>query len=161
MSPALHTAARATLLLLLAGVLSGSSCTWAFSTGDSANDGQGGGEVVVVQNATFGGWDLGPALSGRPGVVSVQDGWNGGALPFVGEMFAPYTGHLRATRVRFDPARISFAELVQAVRAERHAFRRMTVFMHSPEQGQAAAKEFPADSLPRLRLRTAGSFVPR
>ena len=78
MSAPIRTAARAALLLLLASVLSGSSCSWAFTTGDNANNGQGGGEVVVVQNATFGGWDLGPVLSTRPGVVSVRSGWDGG-----------------------------------------------------------------------------------
>jgi hypothetical protein len=161
MSAPIRTAARAALLLLLASVLSGSSCSWAFTTGDNANNGQGGGEVVVVQNATFGGWDLGPALSTRPGVVSVRSGWDGGSVPFLGEMFAFWTGHRRVTQVRFDPKQTSFAEVVSAARAAQANSLRLTVYAHSTEQRIVAANEVPADSLPRLRLRNAGTFTPR
>ena len=161
MKPPIRTAARAALLLVLASVLSGSSCSWAFTTGDNANDGQGGGEVVVVQNATFGGWDVGPALSGRPGVVSVQSGWDGGSLPFLGEMFVFWTGHRRVTQVRFDPRQTSFAEVLHAVRDAEAGSLRVTVYAYSTAQRVTAANEFPADSLPRLRLRNAGTFTPR
>lgn len=160
MKPPLRIAAHVALLLLLASVLSGSSCSWAFTTGDHANDGQGGGEVVVVENATFGGWDVGPALSGRPGVVSVQPGWDGGSLPFLGEMFVFWTGHRRVTQVRFDPAHTSFAEVLRAARAAEATSLSLTVYAHSTAQRVAAANEFPADSLPRLRLRNAGTFTP-
>jgi len=161
MSAPIRTAARAALLLVLASVLSGSSCTWAFQTGDSANDGQGGGTVVVSENATFGGWDLRPVLSPLPGVVSVRAGWGGSSLPFFGETLVPWTGHRRVTQVRFDPAQIGYADVVRAVRAARADSPRMTVYAHSPAQRVAAANEFPADSLPRLRLRDATTFAPR
>ena len=161
MSAPVRTAARAALLLLLASVLSGSSCSWAFTTGDNANDGEGGGTVVVSENATFGGWDLGPVLSPLPGVLSVRPGWGGSSLPFFGEGLVSWTGHRHVTQVRFDPALTSFAEVVRAVRAARAGNRSMTVYASSPEQRVAAANEFPADSLPRLRLRTASPFTPR
>jgi len=163
MSALIRTAARAFLLLLLAGVLFGGTCAWAYCIGDGCdhNDDDNDNSIMAVEIGTFGGWDLGPVLSPLPGVVSVQAGWNGGKLPFFGSALAPYTGHLRATRVRFDPSSISYAELVRAVRSARADSLRMTVFAHSPGQEAAAANEFPADSLPRLRLRKAGTFTPR
>jgi hypothetical protein len=162
MKAPVRIAARAFLLLLLASVLAGGTCTWAYCSGDGCdhNDDNNDGSTTAVEIGTFGGWDLGPVLSPLPGVVSVQAGWNGGKLPFFGSALAPYTGHLRATRVHFDPSSVSYAELVRAVRSARADTLRMTVFAHSPGQEAAAAHEFPADSLPRLRLRTAGTFTP-
>jgi hypothetical protein len=152
-------ALRLPLLLVLASVLSGSSCTWKFHSGDDDHQQDGGG-TVVVETATFGGWDLATVLGARSGVLSVTSGWNGSLLPFLGEPLVGWTGHAHVSRVRFDPARVSFAELVGAVRAVRHASLRMSVYAHSPAQEHDAAQQFPPDSLPRLRLRTAGSFVP-
>src|SRR5262245_18900610 len=134
MNTPIRTAARATLMVVLASVLSGSSCSWAFTTGDHANDGEGGGTVVVSENATFGGWDLGPALSPLPGVLSVQTGWGGSTLPFFGERVVPWTGHRHMTQVRFDPAQTSFAELVRAAHAARAGSQQMTVYARSPEE---------------------------
>jgi hypothetical protein len=163
MSALIRTAARAFLLLLLGGVLSGGTCVWAYCSGDHCdnNDNNDDGSTTADEIGTFGGWDLGPVLSPLPGVISVEAGWNGGNLPFFGSALAPYTGHVRATRVRFDPASVGYAELVRAVRSARADTLRMTVFSHSPGQEDIAAHEFPADSLPRLRLRTAGTFTPR
>ena len=76
-------------------------------------------------------------------------------------MFAFWTGHRRVTQVRFDPKQTSFAEVVRAARDAEAGSLRLTVYAYSTEQRVAAANEFPADSLPRLRLRNAGTFTPR
>jgi len=154
------TAARLVLLAILASVLSASSCSWAFSSnpdGDPPPD--GGGTIIIIEDATFGGWDLATVLSGRPGVLSVTRGWNGGALPFLGPDWVGWTGHSSAVSVRFDAARVPFAELVAAARAGRAGKASMTVWAHSDSQRAQALSVFPADSLPRLRLRDAGPFT--
>ncbi|HEX5010749.1 MAG TPA: hypothetical protein VFY71_10125 [Planctomycetota bacterium] len=161
MNARVRTAARVALLVLLASVLSGSSCSWAFTTGDNANDGQGGGTVVVHENATFGGWDLGPTLGAQPGVISVRTGWGGSSLPFLGEELVSWTGHRHVTQVHFDPEQTTFAALVRAARAARANSPRVTVYTSAPEQHEAAAAEFPADTLPRLQLRKTTAFTAR
>lgn len=161
MNARVRTAARAALLVLLASVLSGSSCSWAFTTGDNANDGQGGGTVVVSENATFGGWDLGPTLGAQPGVISVRSGWGGSSLPFLGEALVSWTGHRHVTQVHFDPEQTTFGALVGVARAARAGSPRVTVYTSDPEQREAAAAEFPADTLPRLQLRKTSAFTPR
>jgi hypothetical protein len=163
MSPARSvTAARFVLLAVLACLLSASSCTWSFHSDGNGEDDPppDGGTVIIVETATFGGWDLAPALSGRPGVLSVSRGWNGGALPFFGAEWAGWTGHARVVRVRFDTAAVPFAELVTAARAARASSPRVTVYAHSDQQRADARSIFPAESLPRLRLRGAGAFTP-
>ena len=154
--------ARLSLLLVLAAILPGGSCFWSFKSGDGNDDDDdfNGGIIVIVEEATFGGWDVGPVLGSRPGVLSVTPGWDGGMLPFLGASLAPWTGQARVSQVRFDPAQVSFAELVGAVRAERLGTWRMSVYAASPEQELEAAALFPAGTLPQLRLRTAGCFTP-
>ncbi len=155
------TAVRLSLLFSLAVLLSGGSCSWKFeSDHDDDDDRDKGGTIIVVEEATFGGWDVAPRLRDRPGVVSATGGWNGGALPFLGAEWAGWTGHRRVTRVSFDPAAGSFEDLLAAVRAERADEPRVTVYAHTDAQRQSARTAFPAESLPRLRLRTAGDFTP-
>ena len=153
---------RLSLLFLLGAVLQGSSCSWAFKsdTSDDDNGQNDGGTIIIVETATFGGWDIGPVLGSRPGVLSVTSGWNSGLLPFLGAELAPWTGQAQVSRVRFDPSQVSFAQLVGAVRAARQGTWRMSVYAASPEQEQAAVAQFPPGTLPLLRLRTAGSFTP-
>jgi hypothetical protein len=156
---------RLALLLLLAGVLAGSSCVWKFSSGSGDDDDRDpdddGGGIIIIEDATFGGWDLARALAGRPGVLAVKRGWTGGSLPFLGAGWTSWTGHVRAVRVRFDASVTPFEELVRVARVERADAPRLTVYAHDDGQEQAARSVFPADSLPRLRLRSAGRFIAR
>ena len=154
--------ARLALLLALAALLPAGSCSWAFTSGSSEKNPDGGGTVIIVggESATFGGW-FPTRVGTRPGVLAVTRGWEGdGPLPWLGTLLAGFTGHVHATRVRFDPVRISYAELVAAVRAERLARPSVTVFTESSAQRDAARAQFPAGAAPLLRLRSAGHFTP-
>lgn len=151
---------RALALLMLASLLCGGDCHWAFSSGDSDDDGDhDGGTVIIVDEATFGGWDLADELTAEPGVLSVQRGWDGDA-PFLGPSLARWTGHARVLRLRYDVAATDLTRLVRAARAARAGERRLTVFVRDEAEADAARAAFPPDSLPRLRLRDVDAFRP-
>lgn len=153
-------ALRALAALLLAGLLCGGDCHWAFSSGDDDDDGDhDGGTVIIVDEATFGGWDLQDELAARPGVLSAQRGWNGGA-PFLGPSLARWTGHARVVRVRYDAGATGLGTLVRVARAARAGERRLTVYVRDEAEADVARAAFPADSLPRLRLRDVSGFHP-
>ena len=152
-------AIRAVFLVTLAALLPAGSCHWAFTSG-SGDPPPDGGAIIIVESATFGGWTP-TEVGSLPGVLSVTRGWSGRAMPFFGAMLAGWTGHSHATRIRFDATQISYAELVAAVRAERIGRLTVTVYPHSAGQKQDALAQFPADTLPRLRLRESGKFVAR
>jgi peptide-methionine (S)-S-oxide reductase len=67
--------------------------------------------------ATFAGgcfWSIEKAFDGRPGVVSAVSGFMGGMTekPTYDEVVRGRTGHLEAVQVVYDPAKISYAQLL-------------------------------------------------
>jgi hypothetical protein len=151
-------AARLALLLLLAVLLQGSSCSWAFHSGggdDDDDQDDGGGVIIVTEEATFGGHRLARDVAGLPGVVSARTAWQGDG-PFLGAWLAPWTGHVRVSRVAFDPARLSLAGLLAEVHALRAAdgARRVTFHARSSAQERVARESWPAGA-PVLRIARA------
>jgi peptide-methionine (S)-S-oxide reductase len=70
-----------------------------------------------AQEAVFAGgcfWCMEIDMRSVPGVVSVESGYTGGTLanPSYEDVLTERTGHYEAVRVRFDPARISYRQLV-------------------------------------------------
>ncbi len=73
--------------------------------------------AVAVQRATFAGgcfWCVEAAYEGIPGVIDVVSGFSGGALanPSYDRVTAGGTGHAEVVLVTYDPARISYAQLL-------------------------------------------------
>lgn len=75
--------------------------------------------AASVQEAVLGGgcfWCLEHDLENLPGVLDAQSGYSGGtvAKPTYSQVSAGGTGHQEVVRVRFDPARVSYAALLRA-----------------------------------------------
>ena len=75
--------------------------------------------LAAVQNAVLAGgcfWCLESDLEHLPGVLSAESGYTGGtvARPTYQQVSSETTGHQEAVRVRFDPAKISYATLLQS-----------------------------------------------
>lgn len=71
-----------------------------------------------LQTAVFAGgcfWCMETDMKAIPGVVSVESGYTGGSLrhPTYQDVLTEKTGHYEAVRVRFDPAKIDYARLLQ------------------------------------------------
>jgi peptide-methionine (S)-S-oxide reductase len=77
----------------------------------------GGGAVAVFAGGCF--WCTESDFEHVPGVIDAVSGYTGGHTqsPTYEEVTAGGTGHYEAVRVRYDPARVSYAALV------RHFFR--------------------------------------
>lgn len=69
-------------------------------------------QVAVLAGGCF--WCLEAVFLEVKGVLSVQSGYCGGTLPDPGyeEVCGGRTGHAEAVRIEFDPARISYGELL-------------------------------------------------
>jgi peptide-methionine (S)-S-oxide reductase len=69
-------------------------------------------EVATFAGGCF--WCVETQFEGRPGVLSVVSGYTGGhkATPTYEEVGRHVTGHLEAVEIRFDPARVSYAALL-------------------------------------------------
>ncbi len=70
-----------------------------------------------IETATFGGgcfWCMEAVYERLPGVLSVTSGYAGGhtANPTYHEVCGGDTGHAEVTQIKFDPAKISFAQLL-------------------------------------------------
>jgi len=103
--------AAATALLLLGG--------WSVMSGqDTARAGQGGaGAAPKLETATFGGgcfWCLEAVFEELKGVRSVVSGFAGGrtAHPSYQEVCTGRTGHAEVVQITYDPAVISYADLL-------------------------------------------------
>lgn len=69
--------------------------------------------AAPLRNAVFAGgcfWSMEKAFETVPGVADVVSGFSGGARPR--PTYENHTGHLEAVRVTYDPARVSYARLV-------------------------------------------------
>jgi peptide-methionine (S)-S-oxide reductase len=71
-----------------------------------------------VETAIFAGgcfWCMEPVFDKMEGVFSVTPGYTGGTIPNPSyqEVSAGETGHAEAVRIVFDPARVSYRELLQ------------------------------------------------
>ena len=71
-------------------------------------------QEAVLAGGCF--WCLEHDLEGLPGVLDAQSGYSGGAgaNPTYRQVSAGGTGHQEVVRVRFDPARISYATLLRS-----------------------------------------------
>ena len=126
-----------------------------------------------METATFGAgcfWGVEAAFRQVPGVIATAVGYTGGevAAPSYEEVCAGHTGHTEAVEVVFDPARVSFAELLDvfwrmhdATQAEKTQYASI-IFYHSPAQ-RADAEAGRAGRIGlgqpiRTELRPAGKF---
>ena len=71
-------------------------------------------QEAVLAGGCF--WCLEHDLEKLPGVLDAQSGYSGGAgaNPTYGQVSAGGSGHQEVVRVRFDPARISYASLLRS-----------------------------------------------
>jgi peptide-methionine (S)-S-oxide reductase len=92
-----------------------------------------------------------------PGVLETTRGYTGGTVanPSYARVATGITGHAEAVRVEFDPARVSYEELLElfwglhdptrARRGRRSRFR-SAIFVHSLEQERAAQEAIAAQA---------------
>jgi peptide-methionine (S)-S-oxide reductase len=110
------------------------------------------------EKATFGAgcfWGVEVALAAIPGVTATAVGYEGGSLerPSYKDVCTDQTGHAEVVEVDFDPAQVSFEQLLDAFFALHDPTTlnrqgpdwgtqyRSAIFYHSPEQeAQARAK---------------------
>ena len=70
-------------------------------------------EAAALKTAVFAGgcfWSIEKAMESLPGVTSAVSGYAGGALQ--NPTYQNHRGHLEAVKVTYDPAKISYAKLV-------------------------------------------------
>lgn len=69
-------------------------------------------ETAVLAGGCF--WCMESDMKAVPGVLSVESGYTGGTLrnPRYEDVVGERTGHYESVRVRFDPARISYRQLL-------------------------------------------------
>jgi peptide-methionine (S)-S-oxide reductase len=103
----------------------------------------------LIGVATFAGgsfWRVEQAFRQVPGVLETTAGYTGGTVPNPGydRVATDATGHAEAVRVEFDPARVSYEELLDLFwqlhdpTRPRLSRRRSAIFVHSVEQERAA-----------------------
>src|SRR6476469_7761645 len=71
--------------------------------------------AAALKTAVFAGgcfWSAEHDIEHTPGVVDVVVGYSGGSLPQ--PTYENHEGHLEAIRVTYDPAKISYRQLVDA-----------------------------------------------
>ncbi|XXF79934.1 peptide-methionine (S)-S-oxide reductase MsrA [Myxococcaceae bacterium GXIMD 01537] len=147
--------ARSLALCLSVGVLGGAA----------ARDAQG----PTLATATFAGgcfWSMEKAFDEVPGVVSTTSGYTGGTVadPTYEDVSTGRTGHVEAVKVRFDPSRISYAQLLDAYWhnvdpltadgqfCDKGTEYRSVIFVEGPEQQRLARES-------KRRLETSGRFT--
>ena len=112
---------------------------------------------MTTEIATFGAgcfWCVEAVFQELNGVIKVESGYMGGKTPnpTYRDVCTGYTGHAEVTRVTFDPAKISYAELLEVLwtshdpttlnrqGADAGTQYRSAIFYHSPEQKAIAEK---------------------
>ncbi|MFP5206752.1 MAG: peptide-methionine (S)-S-oxide reductase MsrA [Acidobacteriota bacterium] len=110
---------------------------------------------MSTEKATFGAgcfWGVEAALAAMPGVTATAVGYEGGSLdqPSYQDVCTDRTGHAEVVELEFDPAKISFEELLDAFFSLHDPTTmnrqgpdwgtqyRSAIFTHSPEQERAA-----------------------
>lgn len=111
----------------------------------------------VTEIATFGAgcfWCVEAVFNELDGVVSVESGYMGGHVvnPTYEEVCSKTTGHAEVCRITYQPAKISFDELLEVFwqthdpttlnqqGADRGPQYRSAIFFHTPEQKELATK---------------------
>src|SRR5580658_9238057 len=126
---------------------------------------------MSMEKATFGAgcfWGVEAAFAAIPGVKATAVGYEGGALerPNYRDVCTDSTGHAEVVELDFDPARVTYEQLLDAF-FELHdpttvnrqgpdsgTQYRSAIFTHSPEQARAAREKIE-------QLTAAGVFKPR
>lgn len=120
--------------------------------GASATQASGAKEVAILAGGCF--WGMEDILRKLPGVLETEVGYSGGTLenPTYADMRTGATGHAEAIRIEFDPARISYGEILATFFRmhdpttkdrqgnDRGSQYRSAIFYLSPEQKAAAEK---------------------
>lgn len=122
----------------------------------------------VLEKATFAGgcfWCMEPPFTNTPGVTAVTPGYTGGHTlnPTYDEVSSGTTGHAEAVEVSFDPARVTYDQLLEvfwrnidptqedAQFADQGSQYRTAIFFHSKEQQRRAEAS-------KKALATSGKF---
>jgi len=125
--------------------------------GESAGNQHGAQKKEGLEKATFAGgcfWCVESAFEELPGVVEVISGYTGGFKenPAYEEVSAGETGHLEAVQISFDPAKITYPELLDVFWmqidptdaggqfVDRGQQYKTAIFYHSDEQRMMAEK---------------------
>ena len=112
-------------------------------------------DPMKLKQATFAAgcfWGVESAFRKVPGVVSTEVGYTGGRTdkPTYEDVCTDATGHAEAVRVTYDPAKVSYAELLDAFWTSHDPTTvgrqgpdvgsqyRSAIFFHDPEQEQTA-----------------------
>jgi peptide-methionine (S)-S-oxide reductase len=119
-------------------------------------------ETAIFAGGCF--WCMESDMKAIPGVVSVESGYTGGSLknPHYQDVITEQTGHYESVRVKFDPASISYRQLLDRYWklvdptdsggqfCDRGPSYRPAVFVNGPEQ-QKAAEESRAAAAKKLK----------
>jgi peptide-methionine (S)-S-oxide reductase len=115
----LHARQAAVFVSLLLLLPTAGSCDWSpTARGLSVNADQVKKESGTTELATFGAgcfWCVEAVFQELDGVVSVESGYSGGAVenPTYEQVCTGTTGHAEVCQIRFDPARISYKDLLE------------------------------------------------
>jgi len=118
--------------------------------GQTASSAQTGFNIATVAGGCF--WCLEAVYDQMKGVVAVESGYMGGPVdhPTYEAVCSGRTGHAEAVRITFDPAAVSYRELLEVLfvvhdpttlNRQGHDVGtqyRSAVFYHTPEQKQIA-----------------------
>jgi peptide-methionine (S)-S-oxide reductase len=132
----------------------------------------------MTEKATFGAgcfWGVQEAFRLAPGVIETSAGYAGGHMenPSYRDVCTDQTGHAEVVQVEYDPAKITYQELLAIFWASHDPTQvnrqgpdvgtqnRTIIFYHSPEQEQAArASKAELDASGKFRRPIATEIVP-